>query len=116
MEICASGNDIIALDTPIPGEEIFCFSSGYYSGHFRETNDSNCTNNNACFGHFIDTECNLRVQIEVQMFLNGIPLRSQGSDVHNGGYSILQVLQILWAAKATGARVQLLFCRLSIMT
>ena len=102
---CKSGNSTIARRLPRDeNERKKYFLKNAYKGHFRETNDMDCSNNANCSGHFINTDCALRSNSEAQMYWNNVPLVSVGP-AENGGYSDKQAIEIWNAANATRSHV-----------
>lgn len=79
------------------------FADGYI-GHFRATENNNCTgveNSQTCTGHIVNVKCSWSTFLESQAYWNNISLESNGPDLINGGYNYEDVLDIWYAANAT---------------
>ena len=82
------------------------FADGLYTGHFRITDDSNCTlNPTTCAGHIADWPCTWLSYVKPVTHHMNIALTSTGPDEENGGYTYSQLLQIWAAANATKENV-----------
>ena len=116
-ERCASGEDFFATRLPMNEVEEKKYSQieidweTYYhhgfTGYFRATNETNCDQNEQCYGHFVNTICSSFTRSEAQMYFNGIPLVSRGE--HNGGYTSEEAVEIWYAAGFTQSNLMMLW-------
>ena len=97
---CASGKDMSAQRLPLGDDEKNrYFVKGLFEGFFRNTTDTDCTNNSDCFGHFISLSA---TREQYKMDLNNIPMRSLNN------YSARDVKEIWYAANNTKSDVMIL--------
>lgn len=79
------------------------FSDGLYIGHFRATQENNCTASpTTCTGHFLDYPCDFSAAGYFMQNVNNlkIGLKSNGSG-EGGGYTIPEMIDIWLAANST---------------
>jgi 7 transmembrane sweet-taste receptor of 3 GCPR. len=81
------------------------FMPGLYTGHFRDTERTNCTINPQCSGHLIAPHCSWTTFADNQIYWNNIKLSLHGPETPNNGYSYEQMMQIWRAANATRSHV-----------
>ena len=81
------------------------FVDGEYIGHFRYTEDNDCTlKNSTCTGHIADWPCGWMSYVKPLTHHLNIPLKSNGKEL-SGGYTYNQLTQIWQAANATRSDV-----------
>jgi hypothetical protein len=96
--------DEVALRAPADADEQDrMFVQGVYTGHFRYTEQNNCTlNNETCTGHIANYPCGWSSGMETNTYHLGIPLDpNNGPDGGPNGYSQSQLTEIWDAANAT---------------
>lgn len=103
--------DSVAQRPPVSmGENTRMFAEGLYTGHFRATNENNCTANpDTCTGHFVDYPCGWQSNIRQVFHHLNIPLKSSGPEAISGGYSYSQMTEIWAAANATKSNVLMIW-------
>jgi len=83
-------------------EERRMFAEGQYTGHFRATDQNNCTKNPlTCTGHIVDYPCGWDSNTKQLTYHLDIALESNGAEAVSGGYSYSQMTEIWAAANAT---------------
>lgn len=81
------------------------FADGLFTGHFRMTEDNNCTASpTTCTGHFVDYPCGWKRFFAQQIHHLDIGLKSNG-DEEAGGYNYGEMVQIWHAANWTQADI-----------
>jgi uncharacterized membrane protein YidH (DUF202 family) len=94
---------------PMEEERTQYFAEGYYTGHFRNTLQNNCTANpDTCTGHIVAPDCGWSTNVEAQAYWNDIALESNGNvrvAGGNGVYSYEEMIRIWRAANATSSDV-----------
>lgn len=97
---------IISKRYPLTDEEkASYFVPQLYTGHFRDTERTNCTINSKCSGHLIGPHCSWTTFADNQIYWNNISLSLNGPLQPNNGYSYEQMMQIWRAANATRSHV-----------
>lgn len=86
---------------PTESEENLFFSEGLYSGHFRFTDEHNCSLVDNCKGDFMDFPCGWSTFATPQAFYHDIRVESRGPLEPNGGYSYNDLVGVMMAANAT---------------
>lgn len=103
---CTNLGDGVATRPPSDtGERNKYFLDGSYTGFFK---DNQCDHNDmtACSGHFVDVDsCMWGTFAQNQFYWHNISLASSGPKKPNSGYSIEQVIEIVFAANATRSDV-----------
>ncbi|CAJ1968197.1 unnamed protein product [Cylindrotheca closterium] len=106
--------DGIASRYPVTDSEKASYfaPNGNYIGHFRHTQESNCTilnefGNSTCTGHIVNAPCTWSTFLDAQTYWNDIPLASSGTATVNSGYTYSQMLQVWDAANATNEHVMM---------
>ncbi|CAB9516288.1 hypothetical protein SEMRO_772_G200350.1 [Seminavis robusta] len=102
---CAESDPIAQRAPETVEEENGFFVEGFYNGHFRHTEESNCdkypTN---CTGHFVDYDCNYASFAQPNAHHLDIAFAFEGPEP-NGGYALAEAVQIWAAANATKSPV-----------
>ena len=109
-ENSCSIDDGVAARAPFPDEEDSMFVEGFYTGHFRATEENDCNrfNGTMCTGHITDYPCSWGSFVTQQAYHLDIALTSSGPS-SNGGYSSNQLYEIWHAANATKSDVMMLW-------
>lgn len=99
---CTIPNDVVHhFPSTIDEHEQF-FSKDNYIGHFRMTDDNNCTlNPTTCTGHVADYPCNWNSYMSPQLHYLNIALQSTGPEGVARGYSSTRLGEMWRAANAT---------------
>ena len=101
--------DLVAQRSPetVEENEQF-FSEGYYTGHFRATEDNNCTANpTTCTGHVADFPCGWNSYMLPQIHYLNIALKSTGPEGPAGGYPYERLVEMWKAANATKSNLMM---------
>lgn len=78
------------------------YSESNYIGHFRATDDNNCTlSPSTCTGHVADFPCGWNSYLLPQIHYLNMALKSTGSDGPGGGYPYERLVEMWKAANAT---------------
>ena len=98
--------ETIAMRYPLTQDEKDSyFMPHLYTGHFRDTDHTNCSRNAQCSGHIIAPHCSWTTFADNQMYWKNITLSLHGPKQPNNGYSSEQMMQIWRAANATKSHV-----------
>jgi hypothetical protein len=82
------------------------FVQDRYTGHFRSTRESDCSQVEDCSGYIVGPPCELTTNIDAQLHWNNITgLRRDGPLLPNGGYNTSSMREIWMAANATESHV-----------
>ncbi|KAL3917281.1 MAG: hypothetical protein SGILL_004790, partial [Bacillariaceae sp.] len=77
------------------------FLEGMYNGHFRYTDDNNCTLSENCTGHFLDYPCGWTSFFGQQAHHLNIALTGSGDQPGSAGYSNVEMVEVWHAANYT---------------
>lgn len=101
-------DDGIAQGYPSLDQEDRYHVEGSFKGHFRATEQNNCTlNPTACTGHIVDYPCGWTSFVKQQMHHLNIALESNGPQEVSHGYSYSQMTEIWVAANKTQENVMM---------
>ena len=82
------------------------FVDGLYTGHFRATDENNCTAHpDTCTGHIAAYPCGWSSSVQQIAHHLDMPLASSGPEPGSGGYTYTQMVDIWHAANATKSHV-----------
>ena len=99
---CTLPDDVAQRPPQDESEKERMFVEGLYTGHFRHTDDNNCTlNPTNCTGHIADFPCGWISFLVPQIYYNNIALKSSGKEPGSEGYSYSQLAEMWAAANAT---------------
>jgi len=105
---CATPDEVAKRAPSDLSEENRMFAPDLYTGHFRATDQNDCTNNPAtCTGHIVDYPCGWNSNTAQLTYHLNIALESNGPDGTAGGYSYQQMTEIWAAANATKSHVMM---------
>ncbi|CAB9517822.1 Gamma-aminobutyric acid (GABA) B receptor [Seminavis robusta] len=91
-------------------EEQFYFAPDNYTGHFRFTDQNNCTlHPDSCTGHIANYPCGWSGHMEQVLYHLNIAMESNGPEPHKGGYSYSQLVQLWRAANATKSNLMMMW-------
>ncbi|CAB9514096.1 Gamma-aminobutyric acid (GABA) B receptor [Seminavis robusta] len=105
---CRLSDDVAQRAPSTEDEDDRMFVPGLYTGHFRATDDNNCTlNPTTCTGHIGNYPCGWTSHVEQSLYHLNIPLKSDGMEGVDetgngkGGYTSSQLADMWHAANAT---------------
>ncbi|CAB9499317.1 expressed unknown protein [Seminavis robusta] len=103
---CTDPDDTVAQRPPLDEFEYDRMHvPDMYTGHFRDTDDNNCTlHPDTCTGHIADFPCGWTSYVIPQMYHNKIALRSEGKE-QSKGYTYQQLSDMWAAANATNSNL-----------
>ena len=85
-------------------EDEMYFRDGFYSGHFRPTEENDCNATELCTGHIANVVCDWSTYAIPQAYHLNIHVESSGPEL-NGGYPYARMVEIWRAANATKSPV-----------
>jgi 7 transmembrane sweet-taste receptor of 3 GCPR len=99
---CTIPNNVTHRPPLTMEERLQYHSEGNYIGHFRATDDNNCTlSPTTCTGHIADFPCDWDSYVQPQLKYLNIPLKSSGPELPIGGYPYVRLVELWKAANAT---------------
>ncbi len=106
LDACKTADGIAARAPENDMEAGHYFVPGLYAGHFRATDENNCTANpDTCTGHITNVRCSWGNYAVQQAYHLNISAESGGNLSPNGGYGYSLLLEIYEAANATRSNV-----------
>jgi 7 transmembrane sweet-taste receptor of 3 GCPR len=105
---CTVPNNITQRPPLTMDERLQYYSEGNYTGHFRATDDNNCTlHPTTCTGHIADFPCDWDSYVQPQLKYLNIPLKSSGPELPIGGYPYGRLVELWRAANATKSNLMM---------
>ena len=105
---CTTPDDVAQRSPETIEENEQFYSEGIYTGHFRATDDNNCTANPTnCTGHVADFPCGWNSYMLPQIHYLDIALKSTGPEGPAGGYPYERLVEMWKAANATKSNLMM---------